>query len=70
VALTWNRCLPPGQVRAQVESGWLTLSGQVLRDAQRQDAEDCLRDLPGLAGVTNRITIKPKAPAPSIKRVP
>ncbi len=59
VALTWNRDLPPGAVRASALAGWLTLSGEVLWHCQRQDAAECVRHLPGVVGVRNDITLRP-----------
>lgn len=61
-ALIWNLSLPPGAVRATVEAGWLTLSGEVRWHYQRQDAVNCVRDLPGIAGISNCITLQ--APPP------
>ncbi len=57
-ALTWNRSLPPGAVRARVDAGWLTLAGEVRWRDQREEAVDCVRDLPGIAGVSNSITLR------------
>jgi osmotically-inducible protein OsmY len=59
-ALTWSRTLPPGAVRVNATGGWLTLSGEVLWHYQRQDAAECVRYLPGLCGVSNRITLRPR----------
>jgi len=56
-ALAWNHSLPPGGVRASVEGGWVTLSGEVHWNYQRQDAIDCVRALPSVAGISNRITL-------------
>jgi len=51
-----------------VKSGWITLAGSVLWDYQRQQAEDAMRSLPGLRGLTNDIRIVPAAlPASTIK---
>lgn len=61
-ALMWNPSLPPGGIRARVEAGWLTLSGEVRWHCQRQDAVNCVRHLPGLAGVNNCITLQPSVP--------
>jgi osmotically-inducible protein OsmY len=57
-ALAWNSALPPGAVRASATAGWLTLSGEVLWHYQRQDAGECVRYLPGLAGICNDITLR------------
>ena len=66
-ALTWNRSLPPGHVRASVEAGWLTLSGEVWWHYQRQDATECVRHLHGLTGISNRIVLHPPTPAREAK---
>jgi len=57
-ALSWNLTLPFGAVKANASAGWLTLSGEVLWHYQRQDAEECVRHLPGLAGFSNDITLR------------
>ncbi|MBI3346121.1 MAG: BON domain-containing protein [Burkholderiales bacterium] len=62
-ALTWNRSLPPDAVRASAKAGWLTLAGEVQWHYQRQDAADCVRHLPGVAGIRNDITLRPAATA-------
>mgnify|MGYP001557317611 CR=1 FL=1 len=58
-SLAWNWELLPGGIRASAKAGWLTLSGEVLWNYQRQDAAECVRCLPGLAGVSNDITLRP-----------
>ncbi|WP_422015658.1 BON domain-containing protein [Roseateles sp.] len=55
-ALTWRLALPPGAVKASAAAGWLTLSGEVRWHYQQQDAAECVRHLPGLAGINNQIT--------------
>ena len=58
-ALAWNQELLPRGLRASATAGWLTLSGEVLWNYQRQDAAECVRYLPGLAGFSNDITLRP-----------
>ena len=58
-ALACNGDLPPGAVRASAAGGWVTLSGEVPWHYQRQDAVECMRYLPGIAGVSNDITLRP-----------
>lgn len=67
-ALTWSRDLPPGAVRASAVAGWLTLSGEVLWHYQRQDAAECVRHLPGVAGIKNDITLR--SSRASVRAVP
>lgn len=58
-ALGWNSNLPRGAIRADASAGWVTLSGEVSWHFQRQDAENCVRDLPGVEGVSNDISLRP-----------
>jgi osmotically-inducible protein OsmY len=48
-----------------VQDGWITLSGDVDWYYQKERAEDAVRHLIGVWGVTNSITIKP--PVPTVK---
>jgi len=58
-ALSWTTSLPKDAVKVLVENGWLTLSGDVEWQYQRQAAADGVRHLPGIIGVSNQIGIKP-----------
>ncbi len=59
-ALRWNSLVPDQHVRVEVENGWVTLSGQVDWPYQFASAEQCIRPLTGVRGVTNKVTIKPR----------
>jgi osmotically-inducible protein OsmY len=61
--LDWNILVPNNRVKVMVQDGWITLSGDVGWYYQRQHAEDVVRHLIGVVGVTNSITIKPPVPA-------
>jgi osmotically-inducible protein OsmY len=50
----------PNEVKIKVESGWITLSGDVEWDYQRQNSVAAVRHLLGVIGVTDQIAIKPK----------
>jgi osmotically-inducible protein OsmY len=52
----------------RVESGWVTLRGEVEHDYQRRAAERAVRYLEGVRGVTNLITVTPKVEPSDIKR--
>jgi osmotically-inducible protein OsmY len=58
LALEWNSSLPSGIVKVMVENGWVTLSGQVDHEFQRTVAENTLRTLMGVVGISNQISIK------------
>ncbi|GAA0770438.1 BON domain-containing protein [Ideonella azotifigens] len=65
--LSWTGSLPEDAVKVLVEQGWLTLSGEVEWQFQREDAAESLRSLPGLTGVSNQIGIKPSPSATVVK---
>jgi MFS family permease/osmotically-inducible protein OsmY len=54
-----NVQIPQGQVRAKVESGWVTLEGTVTYAFQRREVERMVRQVRGVVGVTDLINISP-----------
>ena len=58
--LAWNASVPWDSIKVTVEKGWITLSGQVERYYQKDAAEQDLRHLLGVVGLSNEIAIKPK----------
>jgi osmotically-inducible protein OsmY len=69
VAATLERELPHGAqtVHIVVHDGQVTLEGQVEWQYQRARAEECVRKLPGVRMVSNRITLRGKPVAADIK---
>lgn len=59
-ALRWHTLVPEDRVKVLVEKGWITLSGEVDWDYQRNHAAKAVRALTGVTGVTNLITLKPQ----------
>lgn len=57
-ALKWDVCVPKDHIKVKVEEGWITLSGGVEYKYQRDEAESAVRNLTGVLGVINDITIK------------
>jgi osmotically-inducible protein OsmY len=66
-ALEFNSLVPRDAVKVKVDHGWITLQGEVTHDYQRRAAENAVRNLPGVRGVSNLITVKPKAEPNDIK---
>ncbi len=60
-ALRLNSLVPVDKVQVEVEDGWVTLSGEVDWSYQIARAEQSIRPLAGVLGLSNRITIKPRA---------
>jgi osmotically-inducible protein OsmY len=58
-ALGWNSWLTDGGFKVTVEKGWITLSGEVDHEFQRTVAENVLRNLMGVVGISNQISVKP-----------
>ena len=53
---SWD--VPSEKLKVKVEAGWITLTGEVGWNYQRETAEDAIESLMGVVGVTNNITIK------------
>jgi osmotically-inducible protein OsmY len=65
--LEWNSSLPAGAIRVMVEDGWVTLSGDVDWQYQRQAATDSVRHLLGVTGVSDQIGLKPSVKAKAVR---
>jgi osmotically-inducible protein OsmY len=56
-ALEWDITVPHDRIRVKVEKGWITLEGEVEWYSQKEAAERAIRDLTGVRGVFNSITL-------------
>jgi osmotically-inducible protein OsmY len=61
--------IPEGRVHARVEDGWVTLDGEVDYEFQRQEVERMVRQVRGVIGVTDTITIRPPASPESVQAI-
>jgi osmotically-inducible protein OsmY len=66
-ALKWNTMVPSDKVHVAVSNGWITLTGTVDWQYQRDAAARAVRDLTGVRGVTNNITLKPHVQAGDVQ---
>lgn len=66
-ALTWNTWVPADCVKVKVEEGWVNLEGGVAAQHQKRAAEEAVRTLTGVRGVTNLIDISPAVRAGDVK---
>jgi osmotically-inducible protein OsmY len=66
-ALKWNNLIPAEKIKVTVSKGWVTLEGEVEWQYQKQDAERDVRNLWGVKGVTNLISVKPRLEASELK---
>lgn len=59
-ALDLDTLIPAGSVKVSVSGGWLTLRGAVDWEYEKHEAERVVRNLAGVKGVTNLITVRPR----------
>ena len=67
-ALSWTSYLPKDAIKIQVEKGFVTLSGEVEWQYQRNVAATAIRHLMGVTGVSDQIAIKATASAAAVKQ--
>ncbi|MET3494459.1 BON domain-containing protein [Variovorax boronicumulans] len=67
-ALEWNVLVPEDKIHPMVEKGWLTLTGEVEWEYQRSAAENAVRNLMGVTGVSNLVKVKPKVSAADVEK--
>lgn len=58
--LAWDTSTPRDAVQIKVEDGWLSLTGEVDWHFEKEAAEREVRNLLGVRGVSNEISIKPR----------
>lgn len=66
-ALDWNVAVPKGRVKVTVAQAWITLEGEVEWYYQKNAAEDAVRNLMGVRGITNAIVLRPRLQAGEVK---
>ena len=64
-----NVQIPEGRVHARVEDGWVTLDGEMDYEFQRREVERMVRQVRGVIGVTDTITIRPPASPESVQAI-
>ena len=67
--LEWNVQVPEGKVHARVSDGWVTLEGEVEYEYQRHEVERMVRNVRGVVGVTDLITVKPAVSPEKVQAV-
>jgi osmotically-inducible protein OsmY len=66
-ALKSHLSVPADRIKVTVSKGWLKLEGEAEWQYQRIAAENAVRYLAGVTGVTNLITVKPRVSPAEIK---
>jgi len=66
--LDWNVSLPRNGVQVKVQKGWLTLTGKVEWQYQKEAAAYAVHDLAGVTGISNLIEIAPRVSATDVRK--
>jgi len=66
-ALKWNVRVPDDKVKVTVSNGWIRLDGEVEWQYQKEAAGDAVRDITGVIGVSNLISVKPPVSPSEVK---
>jgi osmotically-inducible protein OsmY len=61
-AWKWDWQVPQEKIKVKVENGWVTLEGELKWNYQKEAAKDTIKNLLGVTGVSNNITIKSESP--------
>jgi osmotically-inducible protein OsmY len=64
-----NVQVPEGKVHARVQNGWVMLDGEVDYDHQRREVERMVRQVRGVTGVSDLITVKPPASPAQVREM-
>jgi osmotically-inducible protein OsmY len=67
-AVNWNLAVPIGRVQVEVAKGWVTLKGDVDWQYQRDAANNAIRYLTGVRGVTNVVVLKSPISRTAVKK--
>lgn len=65
--LDWSATVPKDAVQVKVQTGWVTLSGKVDWQYQKEEAYRSIKRLAGVTGIINNIEVAPKASAPDVR---
>ena len=67
LAFQWNVQVPDDKIKVKVSKGWVTLTGKVEWEFQKEAAENAVKPLIGVIGVTNSVDVAPKVQAYDVK---
>jgi osmotically-inducible protein OsmY len=66
--IDWDTTIPKNSVKAKVANGYVTLTGKVAWQFERTAAENKVRALDGVRGITNLIEVKPRVQPTDVKK--
>lgn len=66
--IAWDTTLPDENIQVKVQHGWITLTGKADWYYQKAAAENAVRKLSGVQGVTNHIEVAPPVLVTDVKQ--
>jgi osmotically-inducible protein OsmY len=66
-ALQWHTVVPANKIAVAVTNGWITLKGNLDWQYQKDAAARAVRDLRGVRGVNNYITLQPQVKSTDVR---
>ncbi len=66
--LKWSALVPDDRLHVKVQDGWVTLTGNLEWNYQKEGAGDAIRHIEGVRGVNNFITLAPKPASLDVKK--
>ena len=67
-ALKWDIWVPTDRVTVKVRNGWITLEGSVDYYFEKEAAERAVRNLTGVKGVTNLVSVQTRPAASDVRQ--
>lgn len=67
--LQWDVAVPDDRIKVHVENGWIILKGTVDHKFQQTSAENAIRNLAGVRGITNHIKVTPVVLSSEVKTI-
>ena len=67
-AIEWQPYVPHKDITITVNNGWLILEGKVDWNYQKESAQEAVKNIPGIRGILNSITLKPRPIDKDIKK--
>jgi len=65
--LDWSATVPRKAVQVKFQTGWVTLTGQVDWQYQKEEAYRSIKRLAGVAGIINNVAVTPRASVPDVR---
>jgi osmotically-inducible protein OsmY len=65
-SLAWDVSVPPGSIRVRVEAGWVTMTGEMDWFFQKDAAEQDVRRLAGVVGLSNQVVVRARVEVPDL----